>query len=174
MSEIYLLKDPILDEQDFYESFLKGTLEEKGYFSDQRVQVPDVEEFIFYINSSQSGSKDLFRNLVQIMMDYFVDLKQEIFLDQNFWRSYISTKLRNSTIRNHPQIRENFDNFRIIVLRALDWENYLYKAAIYGSILRDRLADANERDQYIDLIHENMDLFNYILKKRVFRNDVYP
>ena len=174
MSELYLLKEPIVNEEDFYVSFLRGSLEEEGYFSNQKVEIPDVEEFIFYIGSGrQEERKEIFKKLIKLMMHSFVDMKQEVFLSQNFWLSYISSKLRTSVIKNHPKIQESFSEFKLIVLRDLDWENYLYRAAIYGSILHDRVADSEELDEYIDVINENMDVFNYILKKRVFRNDQF-
>lgn len=173
MSDVFLLKEPIEDEKDFYESFLKGTLQENNYFSDIKVTVPDVEDFITYggNKNKKNNNKEVFKNLVKIFINNFVDLTQEIYMSPNFWKSYLVSKLRMSIIRNHPQINESFNAFKLIVLREFNWENYLYKAAIYGNILVDRVADESLRDEYIDIIYDNSDTFNYILKKKAFRND---
>lgn len=171
MSEIYLLKEPIVNKLDFYNSFLRNTLKEDGFFTDTRVKVPDLDEFLTYSGNANKNSSKILGDLIKIMMYNFIDLKQEIYMSQNFWMSYLVSKLRMSLFRNYPSISENFNTFRLIVLRKFDWENYLYKAAIFANVLNDKLQNKDLLDDYIDVILNNMDLFNYILKLTSLRND---
>lgn len=171
MSEIYLLKDPIVNELDFYNSFLRNTLKEDNFFTDTKVEVPDLDEFITYSGNANKNSSKILGDLIKIMLYNFIDLKQDIYMSQNFWMSYLVSKLRMSLFRNHPTISENFNTFRLIVLRKFDWENYLYKATIFANVLNDKLQDKDLLDDYIDVILNNMDLFNYILKLSSLRND---
>lgn len=171
MTKVNLLKYPIVNEIDFYNSFLLGKLREDGYFTNEFIDVPDVGEFITYSGNDRKNRGLILKNLIKVMMNNFIDLPQNIYMSKNFWMSYLVTELRMSLFRNHPQIKNKFQTFKLIVLRDLDWENYIYKAAVYGVVLKDNLSDIRLLDDYIDTITENMDFFNYILKYTTLNND---
>ena len=50
--------------------------------------------------------------------------------------------------------------------------NYIYKCILAAQYIGDRVAES-ERNRYYRLVAENMDVFNYIIKYEIFRNDQF-
>ena len=55
------------------------------------------------------------------------------------------------------------------MLKKFDWENYIYKCILGAEYINDNV-DEDQRSRYYDLIIDNLDLYNYILKAEIFRN----
>ena len=68
-------------------------------------------------------------------------------------------------------IKDSINNFHNIVLKKFDWENYIYKCLLGAQYINDNVEDEEQRNRYYDLIIENLDLYNYIIKYEIFRND---
>src|SRR5699024_12681266 len=53
------------------------------------------------------------------------------------------------------------------------WENYIYKVILGAQYIVDHVQNENERNRYFELIIENLDIFNYIIKYEIFRNETF-
>ena len=73
-------------------------------------------------------------------------------------------------METYPQISESIDKFQNVVLKKFDWENYVYKCIMAAEYITDATDDKTEQDRYFDIILNNLDLYNYILKSEIFRN----
>ena len=50
---------------------------------------------------------------------------------------------------------------------------YIYKYILGAQYINDNIEDHNEKIRYYNLIIENLDLYNYIIKYEIFRNDKF-
>ncbi len=64
-------------------------------------------------------------------------------------------------------------DFHNIVVKKFDWENYIYKCVLGAQYVKDNTDCDDDRDRYYDLIVENLDVYNYMIKYEVFRNDKF-
>lgn len=64
-------------------------------------------------------------------------------------------------------------DFQNIVVKKFDWENYIYKCVMGAQYVKDNTDCDDDRDRYYDLIVENLDVYNYIIKYEIFRNDKF-
>lgn len=55
-------------------------------------------------------------------------------------------------------------DFPNIVVKKFDWENYIYKCVLGAKYVKDNTDWDEDRDRYYDLIVENLDVYNYIIK----------
>ena len=58
------------------------------------------------------------------------------------------------------------------MLKPFDWESYIYRCVLATQYVVDNISP-NEREKYYQLIVDNLDLFNYIMKYTIFRNDQF-
>ena len=58
-------------------------------------------------------------------------------------------------------------------LRNLTGRNYIYKCVLGAQYVKDNTTCDEDRDRYYDLIVENLDVYNYIIKYEIFRNDKF-
>lgn len=91
-------------------------------------------------------------------------------MNQSFWQSIFLVNFREYVLDNYPIVKKNKNNFRNIVLKPFDWENYIYKCLLAVEYVSDQI-DQSEHLVYFKLIINNLDLFNYLIKYTVFRND---
>jgi hypothetical protein len=82
------------------------------------------------------------------------------------------TNFRDLIVSNFPSVCQNRNTFRNIVLKAFDWENYIYKSLLAVEYISDQV-DINEQKKYSEQIINNLDFFNYLIKYSVFRNDKF-
>lgn len=90
-----------------------------------------------------------------------------------FWYSLFCVYKREYLISEYPEIQESISKFHNIVLKKFDWENYIYKCILGAEYINDNISEVNERKRYYDLIIDNLDLYNYILKAEIFRNGTF-
>lgn len=64
-------------------------------------------------------------------------------------------------------------DFQNIVVKKFDRENYIYKCVLGVQYVKDNTDCDEDRDRYYDLIVENLDVYNYIIKYEIFRNDKF-
>lgn len=62
-------------------------------------------------------------------------------------------------------------DFPNIMVKKFDWENYIYKCVLGAQYVKDNTTCDEDRNRYYDLIIENLDVYNYIIKYEIFRND---
>ncbi|EQK46756.1 hypothetical protein C671_1416 [[Clostridium] bifermentans ATCC 19299] len=62
--------------------------------------------------------------------------------------------------------------FKRVVTKKFNWENYIYKCVLGAQYVNDNIKES-EREKYYQLIIDNLDLYNYIIKYEIFRNDKF-
>ena len=76
-------------------------------------------------------------------------------------------------LEKYPEIKDSLNNFNNIVLKKFDWENYIYKCVLGAQYVNDNVEDEEERIRYYGLIFDNLDVYNYIIKYEIFRNEKF-
>ena len=105
------------------------------------------------------------------MSKYYLKTDRDIHFDELFWHSLLCVYKREYLLETYPEIKEGINKFRNIVIKKFDWENYIYKCLLGAQYINDNVEDEEQRNRYYDLIIENLDLYNYIIKYEIFRND---
>lgn len=167
--EIKLLKEGYKSDDNFYQAFLDGKLQ-ANYCSEEFVKIASVPDFPIYLGREKEEEKrKKFLELVKAMRDSFISLDREIYMQERFWHSYLCLYKREYILANYPQVLESEKDFRNIVIKKFDWENYIYKAILAAQYVEDYVPE-EQREQYYHSVLDNMDLFNYIIKYEIFRN----
>ena len=91
-------------------------------------------------------------------------------LEEIFWHSLLVTKKRDFILTQYPIVKENYSQFKNIVIKAFDWENYIYKCVLAAEYIEDIAETEEQKERLYHLVLENLDLFNYIIKYPIFRN----
>ena len=115
----------------------------------------------------------MFKEAFEIMSKYYLKTDRDIHFDELFWHSLLCVYKREYLLENYPEIKEGINKFKNIVIKKFDWENYIYKCLLGAQYINDNVEDEEQRNRYYDLIIENLDLYNYIIKYEIFRNDKF-
>lgn len=107
--------------------------------------------------------------MIKVVANHVIQLDRDIFMNENFWHSWLCLYKREYLLETYPQIRNDYLTFKNIVIKKFDWENYIYKALLIAQYV-DEETDPDQHDHYYHLILQNMDIFNYIIKYEIFRN----
>ncbi len=170
--KIKLLNKGYKKNQAFYIDFLEGNLfgEGKEYISDEEVILNQVPDFPIYMGSgSREQRKSDFIKCVQAIEKNFISLNREYILDELFWHSYLCLYKRDYLLKMYPEIKDSYSKFTNVVIKNFDWENYIYKSVLVAQYVND-YAKKDQSEKYYQLIAENLDVFNYIIKYEIFRN----
>jgi len=173
--EIRLLKAGYKKNEDFYKDFLEDKIKDKEeYFSDEVVNIDLAPDFPIYMGVGyEANRKELFLKAFDIVGENYLGLDRDIYFDEVFWHSLLCVYKREYLLEAYPQIEKEEKYFRNIVIRDFDWENYIYKIILGAQYVNDNLVDPDDRIKYYNLIIDNLDLFNYIIKYEIFRNDKF-
>lgn len=173
--EIRLLDKQFKKNERFYQDYLEDKIiGNEEYFSGKIVSISEAPDFPFYIaKGSEQQKKQDFLEAFQIISQSYLELDQEIALNGLFWYSLLITEKRDYTIQKYPEVTQSKGKFENIVLKKFDWENYIYKLIIGAQYIHDNVSDEAERQRYFELIVENLDLYNYLIKYEIFRNDIF-
>lgn len=167
--EIKLLKEGYKKDKHFYQGFVDGTLQ-TNYLSEEFVEIGSVPDFPIYLGRcGEEEKKRKFLELIKIMQENFINLDRDIYMQERFWHSYLCLHKREYIIANYPQVLESEKNFRNIVIKNFDWENYIYKSILVAQYVKDYVPE-EQREKYYHSVIDNMDVFNYIIKYEIFRN----
>ncbi len=171
--EIRLLNSDYKKNQEFYKDFLENNLLSYGdkYISTDSLNVNiDIPNFPIYLaRASEDEKLELFLELIEAIETNFKDLNRSYILDELFWHSYLCIYMRDYIIKTYPQIFDSYQNFKNIVIKDFDWENYIYKAVLAFQYVSENV-DKSSQTKYYKLILDNLDVFNYIIKAEIFRN----
>lgn len=172
--EVRLLKKEYLRTDEFYRDFLDDQIFSKEeYFSGEIIYLEQAPDFPIYLNETNEIRKnELFHEAFEVLSDYYIETDCDIHLNEMFWYSLLCVYKRDYLISQYPAITENIKYFHNIVLKKFDWENYIYKCLLGAQYIKDNIAE-NERKKYYQLIVDNLDLYNYIIKYEIFRNDKF-
>ncbi|MEG1415757.1 MAG: DUF6339 family protein [Clostridium sp.] len=173
MIEIRLLKSGYKKNEEFYNDFISGELNSKDeYFSDETVKLEKHPSFPIYMANQKEARED-FLEAFKVIEESYIDIDRDIFMDELFWHSYLCTFKRDYLLEKYPSIEENQSNFENIVTKKFDWENYIYKCLLAVQYITDSVKEDDEKLKYYNLILDNLDLYNYIIKYEIFRNDKF-
>lgn len=173
--EIRLLKKNCIKKEEFYKDFLDDRIiEHDEYFSDEVVYVKEAPDFPIYMGKGSEEEKAvLFKKAFEVMANCYLDTDRDIHMNEMFWYSLLCVHKRDFLLREYPQVGESIKDFHNIVVKKFDWENYIYKCVLGAQYVNDNTDCDEERDRYYDLIVENLDVYNYMIKYEVFRNDKF-
>jgi hypothetical protein len=173
--EIRLLKKGYKNNEQFYKDFLEDQLKNKDeYFSGDVVYINEAPEFPIYIaTGNEIERKQLFLQAFEVISKYYLNTDRDIHFEELFWHSLLTVYKRNYLFEQYPQIRDGINYFNNIVIKDFNWENYIYKCILGAQYVNDNISDEGERKKYYGLIIDNLDLFNYIIKYEIFRNDKF-
>lgn len=173
--EIRLLKKDYIKKEEFYKDFLDDKIiEHDEYFSDEVVHVKEAPDFPIYMGKGSEEEKAiLFKKAFEVMANCYLDTDRDIHMNEMFWYSLLCVHKRDFLLREYPQISESIKDFHNIVVKKFDWENYIYKCVLGAQYVKDNTDCDEDRERYYDLIVENLDVYNYMIKYEVFRNDKF-
>lgn len=173
--EIRLLKKGYQNNAQFYQDFLNNQIENKDeYFSDQVVHIDEAPDFPIYINTKDEEKRQqLFFEAFETIASSYLHTDRDIHFEATFWHTLLSVHKRDYLLEQYPEIAEKQSNFNNIVLKKFDWENYIYKSILGAQYVNDFTEDKVERQRYYRLIVENLDIFNYLIKYEIFRNEQF-
>lgn len=171
--EIRLLKKDYLKKEEFYKDFLDNKIIEKDeYFSDEVVHINNAPDFPIYMGKGSEEEKaKLFIEAFEVMDTCYLNTDRDIHMNERFWYTLLSVHKRDFILKMYPQVEESMKDFQNIVLKKFDWENYIYKCILAAQYVKDNTDNEEDRNKYYNLIVENLDVFNYMIKYEVFRND---
>lgn len=170
--EIKLLSKGYKNNEQFYEDFLNDTIESKDeYFSEDTAYIKEAPDFPIYMAYKNDELRmELFLKAFETVGEHYLTSNRELHMDEQFWHSLLILKKRDFLLKEYPQIAESIRDFNNIVLKSFDWENYIYKVVIGAEYMTDLVKDKITRQHYYELIVENLDLYNYMIKYEIFRS----
>lgn len=172
--EIKLLKKGYQNNEAFYNDFLEDKIRDnEEYFSGESVIIEQAPSFPIYINvRDEERRSQLFMEAFNCVEKYYIHTDRDIHFDELFWHSLYAVYKRDYLLETYPEIKESIRDFNNIVLKPFDWENYIYRIVLATQYVVDNIAE-EERAKYYQLIIDNLDLYNYIMKYSIFRNDQF-
>lgn len=175
MIEVRLLKKGYKSNEQFYMDFLDDVVNGKDdYFSDEIVYIDEAPNFPIYMGTgSEKEKKTLFFSAFETISKYYLDTDRDIHFNELFWHSLFCVYKRDYLLLYYPEIKESITKFNNIVVKNFDWENYVYKCVLGAQYINDNISDEGERKRYYELIIDNLDVYNYIIKYEIFRNDKF-
>src|SRR5699024_11102793 len=173
--EVRLLAKGYKNNEQFYKDFLDDKINAKDeYFSKEIVYIKEAPDFSIYMGrGSEDYKKQGFLEAFRIIADSYLDTERDLLLDETFWHSLLVTHKREYILDHYPEVEESINKFHTVVLKKFDWENYIYKCIIGAQYINDNISDKEERERYYELITDNLDIYNYIIKYSIFRNDKF-
>lgn len=173
--EIRLLKTGYKNNEQFYMDFLDDKIKEKDeYFSEEIISIDSAPDFPIYMGVGfDKNREELFIKAFNIISQYYITIDRDIYLNPNFWYSLLCTHKVDYLKETYPLIKDDIKNFNNIVLKKFDWENYIYKCILASQYIDDNITNKYEKERYYRLIIENLDLYNYMIKYEIFRNDKF-
>lgn len=173
--EIRLLEKGYKNNEQFYQDFLNDSIKfNDNYFSDTVENIKSAPDFPIYMgNGFDSNREELFLKAFKIIEENYIDLDRDIYLSEVFWHTLLCTKKQEYIIKNYPMVMDNINMFNNIVLKKFDWENYIYKCILGAQYAKDNYDNIEDRERFYKLIVENLDLYNYLIKYEIFRNDKF-
>ncbi|MCP3032377.1 hypothetical protein LF817_13610 [Halobacillus sp. A1] len=171
--EVRLLDKDYKKMESLYQDFLNGTLQDKEeYFSSETAYIRAIPDFPIYIGKgSEEEKRQAFLEAFRVVSQSYLDTRREHLLDERFWHSLLVAQKQNYILTKYPEVANGENTFRNIVLKKLDWENYIYKVILGAQYIKDNIESHEERERYYELVIENLDLYNYMIKYEIFRNE---
>ncbi|MBE4939320.1 hypothetical protein [Bacillus thuringiensis] len=169
--KIRLLKEGYKKDELLYTAFKNDEVTDDIFFSDETVEIEDAPDFPIYMGKGSEAQRKVdFLKAFQVIASSYVNLDRDIHFNELFWHSLLITQKRDFIINNYPQVLESYREFCNTVIKGFDWENYIYKCSLAVEYIEDSTQLTLPKEQYYELIVDNLDIFNYIIKYSIFRN----
>lgn len=170
--QVRLLKEGYKKDEKLYSAFIDGSVTNNDdFFSDEIIEIEVAPDFPIYMaKGSEEEKKVDYMAAFETISKTYIKLDRDIHFNENFWHSLLVSEKRDYLLEKYPQIKESYNEFCKIVIKDFDWENYIYKCILAVEYIGDSVELYYEKETYYDLIIENLDLFNYIIKYAIFRN----
>ena len=171
--EIKLLNPNYKNDIEFYKQFLSGNLiNNNKYVSNNKVNISDIPSFPIYFPSEHKRRED-FLLAVKIISESYLKNTADIFENELFWHSLLCLYKRDFILKNYPEVKTSYEKFKRIVIKNFNWENYIYKSVLSAKYVTNHTDVFSEQERYYNLILDNLDIFNYIIKYPIFRNGLF-
>lgn len=170
---IRLLDKACIGSEAFYQDFLNNQIEHKeDYFTDEYVHINEPIPFPIYLHINNEEERNMrFQEAFETLSTHYLQTDRDVHMNNMFWYTLFCTEHREYILEQYPSVTESMKEFKNIVLKKFDWESYVYKCVLGAQYVEDQVQDSTERRKYYRLIVENLDLYNYIIKAEIFRND---
>lgn len=170
---IRLLNDGYLESEELYNHFIKNSIDyDAEYFSNTYIDVDiDAVDFPIYYGMGQKDVKLMYLlESVEKIYDNYLNLPLDILYNSRFWHSLIIDKRDYVMELYGDEILKSYSRYRNIVMRKLDWENYIFKSIYIARALKEIEIPRENFKDFITKIFNNFDAFNYLLKTSIFVN----
>ena len=173
--EIRLLKKGYKNNEQFYKDFLEDNIRTNDdYFSGEVINIDGMPDFPIYMGrGSEIDRKTSFIEAIKIISKYYLKTDRDIHFEELFWHSLFVVYKRDYLLEKYPQIQESRKEFDKIVIKNFDWQNYIYRCVLAAQYVNDNIDGEDKKDKYYELIFDNLDLYNYIIKYEIFRNEKF-
>jgi hypothetical protein len=173
--EVRLLNKGYKNNEQFYKDFVEDQIKNKDeYFSDEIVYINEAPDFPIYIaHRNEAERNELFLEAFEVLSRSYLQTDRDIHFEELFWHSLLTVNKRDFVLEQYPQITEGINHFNNIVLKDFNWESYIYKCVLGAQYINDRTTNHAERLRYYKLLIDNLDMYNYIIKYEIFRNDQF-
>ena len=130
----------------------------------------EIEYFNPYAGNTKSPNNDqIWNNLIASVGEIMEGIPANLYEDGNFWFSLFLTRFQLELMNDYPQLKKSSDQLKNILLKDFNWENYIYKAVVIVKLKHVAIERFGNTD-VVDLILDDLDLFNYLIKSPLFRN----
>lgn len=173
--KIRLLDRDVLRKEELYEAFKQNTLKERDdFFTDEIIELDEAPIFPIYLHVKNDCEKrKKYKEAFFTIAKYYINTDRDIHFNDLFWYSLLCVYNRDYLIKEYPEVEESIEKFNNIVLKKFDWENYIYKCVLATQYITDNIKEKEQQEKFFDLIIDNLDVYNYIIKYEVFRNDLF-
>lgn len=182
--KINLLHENYKNNEELYLDFILDRVNDNdNNFSGEILTIEKAPDFPIYMGHGRGIQRnDDFMEAFSVLTDSYIKTDRDVHMNELFWHSLLVTQKRNYILEKYPTVKDSYRNFKNIVIKKFDWENYVYKCVLAAEYIesidnhcdinsiRDQIKDKEIREYYYFLIIDNLDLYNYMIKYNVFRN----
>jgi hypothetical protein len=156
-----------------YDDFVSNNVNKPEHFSNKEIPYSNLPFFPIYMSiSDETIKKSEYLKAYTIIRDFYLEVDRDYLLDGDFWKTLLLITYRDEIMKKYPEVLKRESTFNNIVYKKFDWENYIYKVVLATQYLNDYVEEG-VRNHYFNVILDNLDLYNYIIKYRIFRNGLF-
>lgn len=170
--QIRLLAEGYINIERLYLDFMNDSLDESAdYYSDQFVTLEEAPNFPIYMGRGSPEERyEGFHEAIYTLMSAYIDTPREVHMSGRFWHSLMMTK-RDYLLDLYAEYIDSRREFNNVILKHFNFQSYIYKCVLAAQYISDeQLETKEEKDYFIHLIVDNLDMYNFIIQYSLFRN----